>query len=155
MNWDAIGAIAEMLGSIAVIVTLILLVLQLRANSAMLRNSTMQYASNATSDWVANLAGNPELHQLYRAGLNDDSGLSREDRGRFDLVLFQAFTNLSTAHQLYLDGGIDDGKWNATVEQLGVLLRTRGGRRSWERQKSMFDTRFGDVVSGLMEEVSE
>ena len=96
MNWDAIGAIAEMLGSIAVVATLVLLLIQLKTNSAMIKNSTQQSRAAATSDWSRQLTGNPELYIIFRAGLGDDLTLSKDDRGRFDLVLLQVFIDVSS-----------------------------------------------------------
>jgi hypothetical protein len=42
MNWDAIGAIGEIVGAIAVLATLIYLAIQIRQNSAIQRAQTHQ-----------------------------------------------------------------------------------------------------------------
>ena len=146
MNWDAIGAIAELLGSVAVVITLLFLAAQLRSNSAMLRNSSMQSQAAAMTGWAANLAGDPELYSLYRKGLIDDASLSKEELGRFDLVLVQVFQSVSAIHRQYVNGGMDDATWEANLLTLGASFNTPGGRASWERQKYMLDDRFRDEV---------
>ena len=40
MNWDAIGAIAELLGAVGVIASLVYLAGQIRQNSRLVRSST-------------------------------------------------------------------------------------------------------------------
>ncbi len=40
MNWEAFGAIAEMIGGVAVLVTLVYLALQVRQNSVLLEQNT-------------------------------------------------------------------------------------------------------------------
>ena len=62
MNWEAIGAIAEILGSLAVIVTLVLLILQLKTNSIMIQNSTAQSSTSSISEWARQLTQNPDLY---------------------------------------------------------------------------------------------
>ena len=51
MDWDAIGAIAELLGSVAVIATLIFLVRQIKTNAVMIQNNTAQSAADAVASW--------------------------------------------------------------------------------------------------------
>ena len=58
MNWEAIGAIAEILGSVAVTVTLVLLILQLRSNTVMMQNQTAQNSAESISAWARQLTGN-------------------------------------------------------------------------------------------------
>jgi len=42
MNWDAIGAIGEVAGALAVVITLVVLIVQLRQNTTEVRASTIQ-----------------------------------------------------------------------------------------------------------------
>ena len=154
MNWDAIGAIAELLGSIAVVVTLIFLAAQLRSNSAMVRNSVMQSQAAAMSGWAANLANDPELYDLYRRGLLADQDLTREEQGRFDLILVQVFQSISAIHQQYVNGGMDPTAWKANLETMGASFNTPGGRASWDRQKYMLDERFRQEVESYFARAS-
>ena len=149
MNWDAIGAIAEMLGSIAVVVTLVFLAAQLRSNSAMVRNSVLQSQASAMSDWASRLAGDPELYDLYRRGLLDESDLTKEERGRFDMLLIQVFQSVGTLHQQHVNGGMDKATWVANLRTMGASFDTPGGRASWDRQKYMLDDRFQAEVEAF------
>ena len=146
MNWEAIGAVAELLGSLAVIVTLVFLAAQLRSNSAMIRNSVLQNQAMSMSEWARHLANDPELYDIYRRGLRDDSELTKEERGRLDLVLIQVFQSVGTLHQQYLNGGMAQETWIANLKTLGASLATPGGRASWDRQKYMLDDRFCSEV---------
>jgi hypothetical protein len=146
MNWEAIGAIAEIMGSVAVIITLVLLLLQLRANTAMIQNSAAQNSANAISEWARQLTGDPNLYRLYRTGLRDDSALSKEDRGMFDLVVLQALQNVYGMYRQYHNGGIDRARWDVELLPFSVIYNTPGGRASWERQKFMLDPDFQKEV---------
>lgn len=142
MDWDAIGAIAELLGSVAVIATLIFLVRQIKTNSIMIQNNTAQSAADAVASWSRQLTENPELYRIYRNGLKDDSTLSREDRGVFDLILFQAFNSISSIYLQYKNGGFGEDRWESEMRVFDQNFSTPGGRASWERQKHLLDVNF-------------
>jgi hypothetical protein len=142
MSWDAIGAIAELLGSLAVIATLIFLVQQIKTNSVMIQNNTAQSAADAVAAWSRQLTENPELYRIYRSGLKDDSALSREERGLFDLVLFQAFNSISSIYLQYRNGGFGEVRWESELRVFDQNFSTHGGRASWERQKHLLDADF-------------
>ena len=142
MDWDAIGAIAELLGSVAVIATLIFLVRQIKTNSIMIQNNTAQSAADAVASWSRQLTENPELYRIYRNGLKDDSTLSREERGVFDLILFQAFNSISSIYLQYKNGGFGEDRWESEMRVFDQNFSTPGGRASWERQKHLLDVNF-------------
>ena len=142
MDWNALGAIAELLGSIAVVVTLLFLLKQLKTNSVMIQNSTAQGAADAIAAWARQLTENPELYRIYRIGLKDDSELSREERGLFDLTLFQAFNSISSIYVQYKNGGCGEDRWESEMRVFAANFHTPGGRASWERQKHMLDVNF-------------
>ena len=142
MDWNALGAIAELLGSVAVVVTLLFLLKQLKTNSVMIQNSTAQGAADAIAAWARQLTENPELYRIYRIGLKDDSELSREERGLFDLTLFQAFNSISSIYVQYKNGGCGEDRWESEMRVFAANFHTPGGRASWERQKHMLDINF-------------
>ena len=146
VNWDALGAMAELLGSVAVVVTLILLLKQLKTNSVMIQNSTAQGAADAIAAWARQLTENPELYRIYRAGLKNDSELSREERGLFDLTLFQAFNSISSIYVQYKNGGCGEERWESEIRVFAANFNMPGGRASWERQKHMLDVNFTSEI---------
>lgn len=79
MSWDAIGAIAEIIGAFAVVITLIYLSVQLRDNTASTRASTAQAFADSINSSNLVLVGDASLARIYRIGkfgdwdsLNDD-----------------------------------------------------------------------------------
>ena len=57
MNWDAVGAIAETLGALAVVVTLIYLSLQIRQNSKVLSLNEKSFAAQENRERINALTG--------------------------------------------------------------------------------------------------
>mgnify|MGYP007047400056 CR=1 FL=1 len=152
MNWEAIGAIAEVLGSVAVLITLVFLVVQIKSSSAIIQNSTVQEQTSSMSEWARHLAMDGELYRIFRQGLIDETQLSREERGRFDMVLVQSFQSIGGLYRQYLNGGMDDTMWQANLRTMGATYKTPGGRASWARQKYMLDERFQREVETFFSE---
>ena len=78
MNWDAIGAMGEVVGAIAVVFTLFFLVIQLRLNTkAMQESNVFQRAqaldrhTESVSKWRGMLAENEDSAALWLKALTD------------------------------------------------------------------------------------
>ena len=57
MNWDAIGAVGELIGAIAVVITLVYLAIQIRQNTKTVRASTYQSVAEALADGSYKMIG--------------------------------------------------------------------------------------------------
>ena len=138
MGWIEIATFAEILASLGVIGSLILVALQLRHNTVIMQNSTYQNRASLIGDWARPLAENSELYSIYRRGLKDDTQLTAEERGRFDLILLQNYKSIEAVHQQMRSGGLSKDIWKQNMTMLGVTIGMPGGRASWERQKEVF-----------------
>ncbi len=91
MNWDAIGAIAELLGAIGVIASLVYLATQIRHSREQMRLNTRAMQAGSYQQFVQGLHTTimdamrvPVLEPAVRVGMIDFEGLSEEDAFRFD-----------------------------------------------------------------------
>lgn len=125
MNWDAIGAVADAIGALVVIVTLVYLTIQLRQNTKAIEHSTDRGVFEDAYKWMYTLIEHPEIAELYVAGMKGEAQ-STSDRLRFSLLLNTLFVHWNHA----FDAGAFDIVNNAQIE--GVLSRP-GGAAYWER----------------------
>ncbi|MEQ8692338.1 MAG: hypothetical protein RIC89_16080 [Pseudomonadales bacterium] len=65
MNWDALGAIAELLGAIAVLATLAYLAIQIRQNSHFIESSVYQSTNDAFIGWFSTMAADKTLADIW------------------------------------------------------------------------------------------
>ena len=84
MNWEAIGALAELAGAAAVVITLIYLTVQLRQNSTLMRRSATSALREADNELTRILATDPAANHIFWEGLEGRSDLSERDRRIFD-----------------------------------------------------------------------
>ena len=142
MNWEALGAIAEMIGSFAVVATIAYLVVQIRQNTRFAKIDAAQQLRIGMNDVLRGITDNTETLLAYEKGLTDPSSLERSEKIRFDLIVLQM---LRVAESLYLlsdDGYLSDESWESTLSSLLIVLRSRGGQQSWQRQRQNMSASF-------------
>ena len=131
MNWDAIGAIGEILGAFAVVATLIYLTVQLRQNSLQLRLGSSQTAASNYSGRVIDVLSDPESLSVFRKGLQSFSALTHDEQARFHATMLGFQTTFTTNRELYLEGVISDSLYNAWADDWVRILKCPGGQEWW------------------------
>lgn len=148
MNWDAISAIAEILGSAAVVVTLIFVIAQLRHSSSTMTNSTLQNALTADVDIMTHLISDSELYSIYHRGMRSSEALTSEEYGRFEILMLAMYRMVNSQYRQYKNGGADKEYWECLMRTTQAHLRMPGAHASWQRQKSVLTEDFVGLVDG-------
>ena len=92
MNWDAIGAAAELAGALGVIGSLVYLAVQIRQNSDLVRITLHENYVSGIRGIFEQLQTHPELYRVWRLATNSPDEMSDEDREHFGMLCF-AFLN--------------------------------------------------------------
>lgn len=87
MNWEAIAAVAELLGVLAVFVTLIYLAVQIRQNTAAVATATYESTMSGFNDINVVVASNPALAALLDLGCQNLDSLNVEETVQFNFLL--------------------------------------------------------------------
>ena len=87
MNWDAIGAVGELLGASAVLITLIYLAVQIRQNTSAVATATYESTMTGFNDINIVVAGNPALASVLDRGCQNPDSLSTEEVVQFNFLL--------------------------------------------------------------------
>lgn len=156
MNWEAIGAIAELLGALGVIITLIYLAAQIRHSSALIDRSIEASRIAAEdgivrsfNDWRALLVPDESVSDIYYRGLTEIDSLSMQERMRFNHYMSTfMWTGWQMWRSLELVG-------ETNVEIFRHMLRYDGGREFYVCHREFFPSDFREVLDDLMEEIIE
>ncbi len=152
MNWEAIGAIGEIVGASAVFISLLYLALQIR-NS---RRSDQVVASAGVAstihDWIGQIVRDETLYDLYRRGLTDYESLSRAEKGRYSLLLFQLLRSTETGWLQMQMGVVDVGYWAGVEATLSYVFSTAGGKSVLAKNKRYFSADFCGAVQKILAE---
>ena len=86
MNWDAIGAVGEILGAMAVFLSLVYLASQIRAQNREYRISSVHEITEAFRQSLEQLTV-PEMAQIYVKGVTNIDELSDWERMSFIAIV--------------------------------------------------------------------
>lgn len=113
MNWDAVGAIAELLGAAAVVVSLVYVATQVRESTRQARRDATRDLATRMSDISLAVASSPELGELLVRGGADLTQLSKGDQARYRGLMNSLFRSLEQQFLLRREGALDDESWRA------------------------------------------
>ena len=148
INWEAVGALAELAGAMAVVATLFYLASQIKQSNVLARRSEHNATMNHASQLRMEYATNPELVSLNLKGAKDYSQLNEVERVRFDNLQAQTgwhFVQIWDRNNL---GFMDEEMWTALKFQYSTFLSGPGARKWWERNKLQFPTEFIAEIEG-------
>ena len=106
MNWDAIGAIGEILGAIAVLITLVYLTTQIRQNTAQQKREELVSIQHGQNAVVAQLQ-DPRVFGAY-VRTADDRSPTIQDRGTAMSWVIQYLNHFLVVHELHRRGALDE-----------------------------------------------
>ena len=154
MNWEAIGAIAELAGAVGVIGSLLYLAGQVRMSA---RASAVESKMGSTAllcNFVDSVINDPELHDLQMRGMADIESLTKTDYIRFSNMSMKAFWMFSASYFQYMSGTITEDDFHETKAVIHYWLRGRGCRMWWEKfGRAALSPVFGKFVDAEVEKI--
>jgi len=151
MNWEAAGAIAEIVGSAAVVITIAYLAVQIRQSTKSARSDSANQSRAAVNDVLSNISNDTESVKTYTKGLIEPDALEFHERIRFDLMIFQTLRVTETIFIEHQNGFVETEMWEAQWRAATKILGTKGGRQSWNRQKELVSATFMEWVDANLE----
>lgn len=83
--------LAQVIGALAVVISLVYVGFQVKRNTGAVRSATSQAVHNNYADWYMSMVGDAELNRIAIKGLKDYSSLDEIEKARF-IETFMAFT---------------------------------------------------------------
>lgn len=149
MNWEAISAISQLVGSIAVVFSVLYLALQVHRSTRVANVAAQDAAATALRDVTKPFMENAELARIWQTGLENLDSLSREDQGRFFHAAYQFLKAFETIHFHYAYGLMDPQLWEGWRELLRHYAAAPGFVFYWNLRHDLFSERFQEFVAGL------
>lgn len=152
MNWDAIGAIGEIIGAGAVVATLGYLAVQIRQNTKVARSSTRQSIAEMTINLNADLVADRTMAQTLASDLQGES-LEIADRIRLLSRSYRAMRNWENIHYQFLSGMLSEDEWRGFRLNLKATLEWRSMQEYWTNEHQFYSEAFQSEVSNVLREV--
>ena len=123
MNWEAVSAIGEWVGTIIVIITLVYLARQIHLNTVTNRVAGITGIADAAREIHFTLASDRDTARIFLVGISNPDELDEIDRGRFELFMWGVLRQMESFHFQYEQGIISEAAMKAyarlSVELIG------------------------------------
>ena len=145
MNWEAVGAIGEVVSAIGVIFTLVYLAIQIRQNSAVVRSATRQAISTNQAEIGFRLAENPELLALALQ-LTSIPDSVPEDQVRAQFFLRGLMRTYENQYHQYQDGTFDESVWYGYLNSMSQTFAGPVTREFWAGYRVLYSADFAAFI---------
>lgn len=131
MSLSDLASLASIFSSVAVAITLVFLVLQMRQNTMAVKAAASQAHSSAYADLSNITVVNGEMARIWRLGNADMDQLNDDERVRYVSYLSTIFRFLESARLQWRHGQLDGEHWHALVDDFKDLAMQPGVRAYW------------------------
>jgi hypothetical protein len=138
VNWEALSAIGEIVGAVAVLVTLVYLAVQIRQNTAALRSAATQGAHDQVADLYRMLSTDSDLAMIFVRGCRSPDQLSDTETAKYFSLLMQVLFYVQNWHSQTRDGLMDNDLLHSWAKVLTDISKTPGFQRFWEQRQHIY-----------------
>jgi hypothetical protein len=146
MNLNDLANIGQVIGAIAVVISLFYVASQIRQNTNAVRSATAQTVHEHFAKWYHLVAADDELAQIVAKGLRDYGSLSEKERVRL-VATFMAFLSYSqNAFLKWREGLLAPQLWRGWELVIMNLVCASGGKAFWKERAYMFGDEFRHYI---------
>ena len=158
MNWEAIGAIGEIIGAIGVIFTLGYLAYQIRQNTAQLEQNERTAIATAVSISATNyrenrrhIYTNRDVANIVQQGMSDPKRLDEIDRYRFRLIIQNTMDALWDLYSQTVITNFSPETWKTQgVGLVRRVFKTNGGSWFWMQHRDEYTAEFRTEIDQIL-----
>ena len=145
MTLNDLANLGQIIGALAVVISLIYVALQIRQNTNAVRSATAQTVHEHFAKWYHLVAADDELAQIAANGLRDYASLSEKERVRF-IATFMAFLSYSqNAFLKWREGLLTSPLWMGWEHVMMNLVGAPGGKALWKERAISLARNFADT----------
>ena len=146
MSWEAIAAIAEIVGALAVVISLVYLASEIRSGTRTLKTTTRDSSFRSLMDFNLAIMTDPDLAYIFQMGCHDYNALEERERARVIHVFYSFFKMFETIYLHYLDGSVDESVWIHNKPMLIAYAIQPGAKYYLSLREKIFDPRYWELL---------
>jgi len=145
MSWDALAAIAEALGAVAVLASLVYLATQVRQNTQMIKSSIRQQLTATSQDVI--FKGIDLADVVAKAAIGET--LTAGEQIQLNQLHRAALRGLEDFAYQNRHGLLDPSEWTARLESARDLMSMPQMRRNWLENRQQYSENLQKVIDPL------
>ena len=150
MSLEALAYLGEVIGAVAVVVSLVYLAVQIRQSTQAQRTENYGRALERISNIQALWSHDDDLSALLAKGAEDSAKLSPPERIRFTYAFLELFGAIEFMFHAYKEGAIPEKVWARWSETVAWWMSLRGVQDWWRHLPVSFTADFVEFVDGIL-----
>ncbi len=148
MNWDAIGAIGEIIGAFAVVVSLLYLAVQIRSQNSQAKLSALHDMSRELREATA-VFSTENISDIFVRANQDYGSLTEAESVQLTVTVTNILRAWENAFLENRDGYLDEKVWEALSREYIQPMGAASFRHVWAIRKQNYDPSFQKYVDGV------
>ncbi len=144
MNWDAIGAIAEVVGTIAILITLVYLAVQIRLANTQREVESFRHNWDGLNQCCEMLIQSPERVSIVNRGRESISSLNDDERMVFEYIHIRMLNTIECWYLTLMKTSPAGAYRDQQVDNISGVIKIwfdyPGARDIWHTVKHTFVT---------------
>lgn len=150
MSLSALTNIASLISSVAVLLSLVYLALQVRQTERNQRAMMDRGRSQQVSQWLQFIA-QPEISPLVLRGHALDPTLTEDEKLRYRWCIYPLLLHYEDSFYQHREGMLGDAQYTSTLNHMKNSATTPGFRAAWGDLKDRFPPEFAAFFNGLIQ----
>jgi len=147
-----LGSIGEIIAAVATIATLGYLALQIRQANRANEIVAITRIAESSEDWLGSVSRDAELYRLYRLGVLSPDSLSKEEFGRFQVLVLQFLRGTESGWLHHRSNLVSADYWSGYERSIAFIIGSPGGRRAYERNRQFLGPEYAEAIDRILEQ---
>lgn len=150
MSLSVLSQIAEIIAAIGVIISLVFVGLQVRANTHAARSAAAHDAMSGIREFYMMLGGNGQACRVWHRALTAPETISPEEMVQFVYGIHSAFLAFQTSYSMTEEGTLDPEIRDSITSVVIAVKDLPGFRQYWSERREFFKAGFRNYVDATM-----
>ncbi len=150
-NLKKIALITEIIGGIAIVISLLFVGMQFKENATATRSATAAATVSNLTSWYSNIGNSEQGSYIFWNFLSNPDSLKPEERFQAIMNIHGAMLTFQNSYYLAKEGTLDQEIQQSLVEIINGIKKTPGFTVFWKARKSIFLKDFQEYVDEIIE----
>jgi uncharacterized membrane protein len=145
-----IALLVEVLGGIAILISLVFVGIQLKENTKATRSSTATATIDTMTNWYVTMGANAETSASFYRFLANPESMTKEERIQHIYNFHGLFLAFQNSYYLSLEGTLDERIPKSLNQVIYGVKDQPGFKLYWKSRKSIFFEEYREYVDDLL-----
>ena len=145
---------ADVIGGIAVVVSLIYVGIKVNHSTSAIRSSAANDATVAMQLWYLEMGTNRQASDIWFNAMTSPNPLETHDEFQFMMSMHAVLLGMQNSYLLSREGTLDEEFREAVTTALVAVKDLPGMNRYWSQRRGFFHSEFADYVDDLLRQDS-